>query len=281
MKIRVARSAGFCFGVKRALNIAMKAAPEGKVYMLGDIVHNEEVVRRIRKAGVKKIRRLGGGKGKTLLIRAHGAALATLQKATQLGYRILDATCPMVKEIHKIARTSEKRNYTVIVIGDKKHDEVRGIIGQLKQKAIVIDSAARIPYKALKKIKKACVVVQSTQNIDTVLAILEILKRHIQKLEFFNTICIPTRTKQQETKLLPLKNDVMIIIGSKSSANTKRLYEISRKLNPRSYWVNEKRQIQKKWFKGAKTVGVTAGASTPDSTTQGIIAHIKQICDNP
>lgn len=280
MKINLAGSAGFCFGVKRALKIAMQASSKGKVCMLGEIVHNEEVVRQIKDAGVKKIKRLTRAPDTLLLIRAHGAGLSTLKQAKRLGYHILDATCPMVKEIHTIARISEKKGCSVIVIGDRAHDEVLGIIGQLKKKAIVIDPVSRIPYKALQKIKKACVVVQSTQNIESVLSILSILKRRIKKLEFFNTICVPTRNKQKEAKRMPLENDVMIIIGSKTSANTKRLYEISKRLNPRSYWVHTKTEIRKSWFRGTKTVGVTAGASTPDSITQGIITHINQICDN-
>jgi len=280
MKINVAKSAGFCFGVKRALNIALKTATsKARVYMLGDIVHNEEVVRQINKAGIRKIKKLCGGKNKILLIRAHGASLATLQKAGRLGFKIVDATCPMVKEIHKIVRDMEQKGYKIIVIGDKKHDEVQGIVGQIKSKAIVIDSLNNIPLKTIKRINKACVVAQSTQNLEKVLKLLSILKLYIKDLEFFNTICMPTRMKQEEIKRLPLKNNVMIIIGSKSSANTRRLYEISKSLNRRTYWVSSKKEIKLAWFRDAKSVGVSAGASTPDLTTQDVVKYIKQELD--
>lgn len=277
MKINLAKSAGFCFGVKRAISIAYKTiGSKDNVYMLGDIVHNEDVSRQISNAGVKKIKQLSNGKNKTLLIRAHGASQDTFEKAHRLGYETIDATCPMVKEIHKIAKESEQNGYSVIVIGDKKHDEVQGITGQLKNKTLVIDNINNIPVKKIKKINKAAVVIQSTQNIEKVIEIVEILKRHIKKVRFFNTICRPTRIKQEEIKILPQKNGVMIIIGSKSSANTRRLYEISKSLNAHSYWIQSKDNLRLKWFKNAKSVGITAGASTPDSITQDIINHIKK-----
>lgn len=278
MKVNLAKTAGFCFGVKRALKIALETSKQNKkVYMLGDIVHNEDVVNQINKAGIKKIERLSCGKGKNLLIRAHGISNNIKLKARNLGYEIIDATCPMVKEIHKIARDMEQKGYRIIIIGDKKHDEVQGIIGQLKQKALVIDSIQAIPLSKIKKIKKACVVVQSTQNIDKVTKIIETITPNLKELEFFNTICMPTRIKQEEIRKMPLENDVMLVIGSKTSANTKRLYEISRSLNNRTYWIGSKKEIKTGWFKDAKKVGVTAGASTPDLTTQDIISYLKDL----
>ena len=277
MKINVARSAGFCFGVKRAIDIAHKTLlAKNRVYMLGDIVHNEDITKEMNKCGVKKIKRLTCGKNKTLLIRAHGASKKTFEKVRRLGYTIVDATCPMVKEIHKIAVENEQRGYKIIIIGDNKHDEVRGIIGHLNTKSIVIDSIKNIPKK-IRRIKKAAVVVQSTQNLEKTLTIVNTLKKHIKELKFFNTICKPTRTKQEEIKVMPLNNDVMIIIGSKTSANTKRLYEISKSFNKRSYWVQSKDNVKPRWFRGVQSVGITAGASTPDSTTREVIGYIKKI----
>ncbi len=277
MKINLAKSAGFCFGVKRAISIAYKTIESNDdVFMLGDIVHNEDVSRQISNAGIKKIKQLSRGKNKTLLIRAHGAAKKTFEKAHRLGYLTIDATCPMVKEIHKIAKESEQNGYTIIVIGDKKHDEVQGITGQLKNKTIVIDSIENIPLEKIKKINKAAVVVQSTQNIEKVIKIVHILRKNIKEFKFFNTICRPTRIKQEEIKIMPRNNDVMIIIGSRSSANTRRLYEISKSLNDYSYWIQSKDNLRLKWFDNAKSVGITAGASTPNSITQNIIDYIKK-----
>ncbi len=278
MKISLAKSAGFCFGVKRAIDIAYKTLASNKnVYMLGSIVHNEDVARKLKKAGIKKTKKLGCGKNKTFLIRAHGVSLNTINKARKLGYKIVNATCPMVKNIHKIVQSAECKGHKIIVIGDKKHDEVQGIVGQLKKRAIVIEEAKNIPWGKLGKNSTACVVVQSTQDLEKVIKIIKALKPRIKELKFFNTICRPTRLKQHEMRNMPLENEVMIIIGSKTSANTKRLYEISKSLNDRSYWIQSRRDIKLEWFKGVKTVGITAGASTPDDTTEEAVAYIKKI----
>lgn len=278
MKITLAKSAGFCFGVRRALDLALKTAQtRASVCMLGDIVHNEDVIAMIKEAGIKKIKTLKNGRGKTLLIRAHGASGASFALARKKGYFIVDATCPMVREIHKLATGAEKQGYSIIIIGDKKHDEVRGIIGQLKGRALVIDDIAHIPAARVKKLKKAAIVVQSTQNAAKAEKIVATLSGIIGDLKFFNTICGPTRVKQSEIKSMPLKNDVMIIIGSKTSANTRRLHEIAKELNPQSYWIQSKNDIQREWFTGKKTVGVTTGASTPQKTTQDVIEFLQTL----
>jgi 4-hydroxy-3-methylbut-2-enyl diphosphate reductase len=278
VKINVAKSAGFCFGVKRAIKIALDTSQsDAMVEILGDIVHNEDVVREVKETGIRKVKRLRKANNKILLIRAHGASGAIFEKASKLGYTIVDATCPMVKEVHKIVRISKKEGCEVIIIGDKKHDEVRGIMGQLNGKAIVIDGINKIPLAKVKRIEKACIVVQSTQNLEKTLTIVDVLKRNIKELKFYNTICKPTRIKQKEVKEMPLNNDVMVIIGSRTSANTKRLYQISKSLNKQSYWIQSKNEIKPEWFRNAKSVGIMAGASTPDYTTKSVIKYIKSI----
>ena len=278
MRINLAKSAGFCFGVKRALEIAKKTAKKEKdVVMLGDIVHNEKVTEEITKLGIKKINKLSKNSNQTLIIRAHGEPKRIFDLAKRFGYKIIDATCPMVKEIHRIAKDMQEKGYFIIVIGDKNHDEVRGILGQLNKKAMVIEDIKDIEINKIKKLKKVAIVVQSTQELDKVLKIVSLLKKYIKELKFFNTICMPTRIKQQEIKNMPKKNDCMIIIGSKNSANTKRLYEISKKLNRKTYWVNSAEEIKEIWFKNVNTVGITAGASTPDETIKEVIEKIKLI----
>ncbi|MCX5713781.1 MAG: 4-hydroxy-3-methylbut-2-enyl diphosphate reductase [Candidatus Omnitrophica bacterium] len=278
MRIQLAKSAGFCFGVKRAIDLALKTASgKNNVYMLGDIVHNEEVVKQIQKAGIKKIKTLVYGKNRLLLMRAHGAGKDIFKAASKLGYKIVDATCPMVKEIHRIAKVMETKKYRIIIIGDKNHEEVLGIVGQLRQKPIVISDKDSLPLARVKKIKKACVVVQSTQNLQKALSIYKTLKSYIPNLRFCNTICRPTRLKQEEIRRMPRENGVMIIIGSKESANTRRLYEISKSLNEKSYWINSSKGIIREWFDAADSVGVSAGASTPDATIQKIVSYLKKI----
>ncbi len=278
LKISIAKHAGFCVGVKRAINLALKTAAErNNVFMLGDIVHNETVCDRINKSGIKKLSSLTSGEGKTLIIRAHGAPQKVYLDAQKKGYDIIDATCPMVKEIHNISINAEKEGYSVIIIGTKKHDEVKGIAGQLKKKPIVIESSEDLDIKTLKRIKKGCVIVQSTQNIEKVLKIMDKLKKIIPDLKLKNTICTPTTMRQDEAKSMPLKNDCVLVIGSKTSANTQRLFEISKKINRHTYWIQTAKNIKKSWFKKAKKVGVLAGASTPEETIKEVVSCLSKI----
>lgn len=278
MKINLAKSAGFCFGVKRAVNIAVRLTGEGRpVYMLGDIVHNEDVVRKLARRGIRRVKNLSRRKKGVLLIAAHGTAADLSGKAKQCGYEIADATCPMVKEIHRIAVKMDGQGYRIIIIGDKNHAEVIGISGQIKNKSIIIENIREINSQELGGIKKAAVVVQSTQDTQKVSKIRAALEKKIDDLRFFDTICSPTKIKQKEIRSLPRENDAVIVIGSKKSANTKRLYQIAKSINKNTHWINNKDEIKRQWFKDAQTVGITAGASAPFESISAIIQHIKSI----
>ena len=277
MKINVAKSSGFCFGVKRAIKISKRLAEsEKKVYVLGDIVHNSFVVEELKGKGIKKIKSLKKGKDSVLIIRAHGAPKGTFTKAKKAGYKIIDATCPKVKDIYEIARRLEKTS-RVIIIGDREHDEVKGIAGLLKKKPITIESPIDIDIKKLKRVKKAAVVTQSTQSIDNIEEVMEVLSRIIPNIKLYNTTCRITRVKQKEIKSLPVGNDVVLIIGSRTSANTKRLYEISKEINKNTHWIESARGIKKQWFKKAKNVGIMSGASTPDKITNEVVERLEKI----
>ncbi len=277
MKIKVAKSAGFCFGVKRAIEIALKTAREEKndVYMLGDIVHNEFVVEQIKKAGIKVVDSIEKINSGVLLLRAHGTVPEIYERAKEKGLKIVDATCPMVLEIHKIVKKLESENYQIVVIGDHNHDEVKAIAAQSKN-PIVIENPHEVK-KIGKKFKKIGVVVQSTQNIEKVKGILSKLVTITKELRFINTICKPTQDHQDEIRKMPLENDVMIIVGSFTSANTRRLTEISRGLNPNTYQVESAKNIKEEWFKNCKTVGISAGASTPDYLIKEVVEKIKAL----
>jgi 4-hydroxy-3-methylbut-2-enyl diphosphate reductase len=278
MIITVARYGGFCFGVRRAITLAMKtAAKNPEVCMLGDIVHNEDVIKQVEQAGIRRIKRLGKGGNKILLLSAHGTPTAVIEEARRRDYQIVDATCPMVKGIHNIARKMEHEGRAIIIVGDHDHDEVYGIIGQLRNRPIVIDRADTVPHHRLQKLKKAAVVVQSTQNAENVFKIIDTVKQDVPDLKFFNTICRPTRIRQAEMRTLPLENDVMIIIGSRTSANTQRLCEISHSLNSRTHCVESKRDLKPAWFKGARSVGVASGASTPDATIRDVVDYLRTL----
>lgn len=278
MIITVATSAGFCFGVKRAIKIALETVEKsGNVEMLGDIVHNEQVVQNIEAAGLRKVDALESGTGKTLLIRSHGAPESVYQEARRLGYRIVDATCPMVKEIHTIVRDRFAQGFSIIIIGDKQHDEVQGILGQIGHDALVIERADAVSLDDIQAMDRVAVVVQSTQALANVRAILAVLEQHIPEVVFSNTICRATRERQAEMESLPLENDVVIVIGSKTSANTKRLYELAHSANARSYLIQTRDDIMPQWFEGVQRVAITAGASTPGETIQDVIDALESL----
>lgn len=276
MRIRVAKSAGFCFGVRRAINIALEAAgKERDVYMLGEIVHNEFVVAQIEQAGIRIVDEIRDIDDGVLLLRAHGSVPELYQEAEAKGLRVVDATCPMVLEIHRIAQMLEQEGYQVVIIGDQNHDEVRGIAGQVRE-ARVISSPADVA-KWPKRFGRLGVVVQSTQNLENVQGILAELVRFCRELRFVNTICRPTADHQNEIRQMPRENDCMIIVGSYTSANTRRLTELSTAINPRTYQVQSSAELRPEWFDAVETVGISAGASTPDTIIRDVIAAIRAL----
>ena len=279
MKILLAKDAGYCFGVRDAVNLAYDTAKKhGDVYMLGDIVHNESVVADLSKAGAKVVKNIDEvPDGKPILFRAHGTSVETWKNAQSKDMNIIDATCPLVEEIHDEVKKLSKEGRKIIVIGDHGHDEVVGIASQVSDAIIVsnIEEAMK-----LRKMKKAGVVSQSTQTIENVQKIISIIMTKVYDLNFVNTICFPTKRNQNQIKDLAKQCDVMIVIGSFTSANSKRLALLAEEINDRSYQVTNADEIKVEWFSGAKTVGLSAGASTPDNIIDDVLNKIKTISDN-
>jgi len=279
VKITVAKDAGYCFGVRDAVNMAYDSAEEfGNVYMLGDIVHNEQVVADLEKVGTKVVGSLNDvPKTSPILFRAHGTVNELWEEAKSKKMNIIDATCPLVHEIHHEVKKLAADGRKIIIIGDHGHDEVVAIANQVKG-SIILSS----PTEALKlrKMKKVGVVSQSTQMIENVQAIINILMEKVFDLQFVNTICYPTKRNHEQIKLLALKNDVMIIIGSFTSANSKRLAELSFERNSNSYQVTSAKDLERIWFKNKKTVGISAGASTPDYLIEEVKLKILEYTRN-
>ncbi len=280
MKIIIAKDAGYCFGVRDAVNLAYDTAEKhGDVYMLGHIVHNENVVKNLDSVGAKVVRKLKDVPvGKPILFRAHGTSTGVWDKAKKNQMNIIDATCPLVKEIHYEARKLEKEGRNIIIIGDHGHDEVVGIASQLQYPTIVANPNEA---KQLRKMKKAGVVSQSTQTIENVQKIINILMTKVFDLRFVNTICFPTKRNQQQLKDLSEKCDVMIVIGSFTSANSMRLTQLAKERNKRSFQVTCADDLVEDWFNDVDTVGITAGASTPDNIIDEVTTRIKKFCNNP
>jgi len=277
MKIILAKDAGYCFGVRDAVNSAYDTSKEyGEVYMLGDIVHNESVVEDLEKNGVKVVSNLNQvPDDKPVLFRAHGTAKEVWKDAEKNKMNIIDATCPLVHEIHKEVKQLDKEGRKIIIIGDHGHDEVIGIASQV-QDAIIISTVEEA--EKLKKTKKAGIVSQSTQTIENVQDIINILMTKVFDLRFVNTICFPTKRNQEQIKELSEIVDLMIIIGSFTSANSKRLTQLSLERNKNTYQVNNATEIDVSWFKkNINSVGISAGASTPDWIIDSVVKKVKDV----
>ncbi len=246
--------------------------------MLGDIVHNERVVRELAGTGVRVVDSLDDVKDGPVLFRAHGTPVEIWEKARERDLHIIDATCPLVHEIHEEVREMEQEGRQIYIIGDKGHDEVVGIMSQVK-KPILISTPEEA--RALRKKKRGGVVSQSTQMVENVQEIISILMMKIKDLRFVNTICHPTRQNQTELKELATANEVMIVIGSFTSANTKRLTSIATTLNENSHQVEGAGDLNPEWFKDIRSVGVHAGASTPDNTIEEVLDRIKTFSKQP
>ena len=279
MKITIAKDAGYCFGVRDAVNMAYDAADKyGSVNMLGSIVHNEKVVEDLENAGANIISDLDDHDIKRpILFRAHGTVTKLWDMAKNKGLNIIDATCPLVYEIHHEVKKLSKDGRKIIVIGDHGHDEVVAIADQVENALIIasVDEAMK-----LKKIKRAGVVTQSTQDIENVKNIINILMTKVYDLHFINTICFPTKRNHDQIREIAETHDIMIIIGSFTSANSKRLSQLARNINKHVYQVTCDDELDPKWFINMETIGISAGASTPDYLIGEVKNRIKQIYED-
>ena len=276
MKILLAKDAGYCFGVRDAVNLAYDTADkDGDVYMLGHIVHNENVVKDLDSAGAKVVDSLENiPKDKPVLFRAHGTSVETWDNANKKNMNIIDATCPLVLEIHDEVKKLEAEGRKIIIVGDHGHDEVKGIASQVKDPIIISSSKEA---STLRKYKRAGVVSQSTQTIENVQEIINIIMTKVFDLRFVNTICFPTKRNQTQIKELAKQCDLMVVIGSFTSANSKRLTALAKERNDKSYQVTNADEINPNWFKEVEIVGVSAGASTPDKIINDVLEKIKKI----
>ena len=272
----MARHAGYCFGVRDAVDAAFASAQKSStVYMLGNIVHNEQVVDKLAEVGVKVVGSLDQvGADGPVLLRAHGTSIELQAEIQRRGLAVIDMTCPLVHQIHDEVRMLEAEGRRIIIIGDHGHDEVVGIASCVQSPLIV---SAPDEVDELPKLRRVGVVSQSTQRLENVQAVLSRLLLKCVDLRFINTICFPTKQNQTEIVDLARDNDVVVIVGSLSSANTKRLTQVARGLNPRSYQVATAAEIRPEWFEAAQRVGVSAGASTPDFLIEEVVRAIEAL----
>ena len=278
MKVTVAKSAGFCFGVQRAVDLVYRQAeeePRKNVYTLGPIMHNEQVVEKLKQQGVQVIdhaaaaQNFAGGK---IIIRAHGIPeseqrlLESFQDADgKPKFEIFDATCPFVKKIHQIVREKSEEGFKILVIGDKTHPEVQGIIGWSKTPVITLESREEAENLKLPEGEKLCIVAQTTFNYKKFEDLVEIIEKKRYDILVVNTICNATEERQAETKVLARQSDAMIVIGGRSSSNTRKLFEISKRECENTYYIQTLGDLDFGKMKSFRSVGITAGASTPNN----------------
>ncbi len=282
--IKVAESAGFCFGVKIAVDMAKDAGEKlGGAYTDGPIIHNKQVVSFLERLNVKQLDDKQSLKeGDTVIIRSHGVPPEEERRLQESGVKVLDATCPFVKKVHDKVRQLVEEGYFVIIIGEEGHPEVIGILGHLREvngKGIVVQNFEELVQKMPRR-NKIGVVAQTTQSEDFFEQAIGYIASNVEELKVFNTICDATSVRQEEVKKISPTVDVMIIIGGKHSGNTNRLAQISRALNPNTYHIEKADELKKEWFENAENIGVSAGASTPDWIIQEVVEKIKEITNS-
>jgi 4-hydroxy-3-methylbut-2-enyl diphosphate reductase len=275
MEVILAKQAGFCFGVKRATQMAFEAADKGgKTFTLGPIIHSPQVVQKLEEMGVKVLNNISAMVEGTIIIRSHGVASDELEEAVRKELEIVDATCPFVKKAQEHVESLSQTGYDVVVVGDADHPEVQGIVSYATGKVYVVGSgeeAARLP-----KMGKIGVVAQTTQSFENLKNVVTECLTKGGEIRVFHTICDATAVRQEEAKTLARQVDCMIVIGGYNSANTKRLAEVCTELQPKTYHIEKAQQLNQQWFKGVKKVGVTAGASTPKWLIDEVLEQIEK-----
>ncbi len=281
MKIKLAKSAGFCFGVKRAVDMVYDSAEKKQnVYTYGEIIHNEEVVKDSEKKGghvINAEEELNDVSKGTIIIRSHGISKAVLEKITESGFEVIDATCPFVKKIHNNVKEQSELGREIIIIGNNSHPEVEGIKGWCSKEATVIETVEEANSFNGDKSKKYCVVAQTTFNYKKFQELVEIISKKGYDILALNTICNATEERQGEVKKLAKESDAMIVIGGKHSSNTQKLYEISKKECPNTYYIQTLVDLDLERFKSFRSVGITAGASTPNKIIEEVHTNMSEM----
>ena len=282
-QILIARSAGFCFGVKRAISIANETAEgaggafsaDGPIYSLGPLIHNPQAVKELEGRGVHVVESVDQIPCGQVVVRSHGITRPDHEALVAKGVRIIDATCPFVNKAQEHARSLSREGYAVVVVGDANHPEVKSIVSFIEPGVPILTSLEDI--RAGGGIRKAGVVAQTTQSFDNLMEFVSAALRKFPEVRVYNTICHATILRQRESTAVAGKADVMIVLGGYNSANTRRLAEICREINPRTHHIETADELSGGLVAGAGCLGVTAGASTPQWIIDGLVAKIREM----
>ena len=277
MEIKIAKPSGFCFGVKRSIDMVEKAIKEGKknIQIFGPIVHNPQQIKALEEKGVKIVNTIDEIQPGTLFIRAHGISPQVYEELKKKDVEIIDATCPFVSVEQNYAKKLYEEGYQVIIIGEKNHPEALGAQGYAPG-SLIIGSVEEA--RNLKEVPKIGAVVQTTLEPEEVSKIVAELYHKAKEVRVYNTICQSTKMRQPAAKQLAQEVDLMIVVGGKNSGNTRRLAEVSSRIKT-TYHIETAAELKKEWFEGIKKVGISAGASTPDFIIDEVVAAINKIND--
>ena len=278
--IKLAKTAGFCFGVKRAVNTVYEQIEncDKNIYTYGPIIHNEEVVKDLEEKGVKVIESEEDieklGKDATVVIRSHGTTERICNLIKEKGANIVDATCPFVKKIHNIVAEKSEAGYHIVIIGNAKHPEVEGIKGWSKSPVSVINTEEDANLFSVSDDKNVCIVSQTTFNYKKFHKLVEIIQKKVYNVIIVNTICNATSERQVEAKQIATEADSMIVIGGKTSSNTQKLYEICKEECKNTYYIQTAKDLETVQLEG-DVIGITAGASTPKNIIEEVQANVR------
>ena len=278
MKVEKARELGFCFGVRRALSIIEGASGGAGIVTLGPIVHNKTVVARLKGLGVGVVDNIDNLKAGVIAISSHGISPEIIDKINARGVETIDTTCPIVRSAQKAARRLANAGFGIIIFGEASHPEVRGLLGWAGRNAIASLDAEVVPVESLPK--RVGIMAQTTQSRAEFTAFVnrlnERLLLHSQEIRVINTLCQETQKRQLAAVELAATSDLMIVVGGHNSANTRRLAEVCRHI-VETYHIENSSEIDAGWLKGKRSVGITAGASTPDEAIDQVTRRIKEL----
>ena len=288
MEVKLAKTAGFCFGVKRAVDTVYRqiekeqsdVEDEKKIYTYGPIIHNEEVIKDLEKKGVQVLRTedaLDGISEGTVIIRSHGVERRIYDKMEAKGLEIVDATCPFVKKIHNIVEKESREGKHIVIIGSEDHPEVIGIKGWVNGPVTVLKTEEEACTFEVEDNASVCVVAQTTFNYNKFKELVEIIEKKSYDISVLNTICGATKERQTEAKSIAEAVDAMIVIGDKHSSNTQKLFEICRGACADTYYIQTLDDLNMNQLRSVETVGITAGASTPNNIIEEVQNNVRII----
>ena len=280
MEVIVAKTAGFCFGVKRAVDQVYEqiASAQKPVYTFGPIIHNEEVVRDLEEKGVRvldTVEQLQSLKDGIVIIRSHGVGKSVYEILEQNGIAVVDATCPFVKKIHRIVEEQQAKGRRVIIIGNPSHPEVEGIRGWGDERTLVVENAEQIENLPVDPAEPLSIVSQTTFNYNKFQDLVEKFEKKGYDILVLNTICNATQERQVEAKRIASEVDAMIVIGGRNSSNTQKLYEICRKECKNTYFIQTLGDFNPECVNSVRSVGITAGASTPNQIIEEVHTNVR------